>query len=94
MVLAPLAMIVLVSFIKAYGLNFAFENFTLANYHRILVGNKMVTDSVGNSLFLGFSAGIICLFLGTMLAYVIYKVRPKGKGILAVSYTHLSASFC
>ena len=81
-VLAPLAMIVLVSFIKAYGLNFTFENFTLANYHRILVGNKMVTDSVGNSLFLGFSAGIICLFLGTMLAYVIYKVRPKGKGIL------------
>ncbi len=81
-VLAPLVMILLVSFIRAYGLNFALENFTLANYERILVGNIMVRDSVRNSLFLGFSAGIICLFLGAMLAYVIYKVKPRGRGIL------------
>lgn len=44
----------------------------------------MVKDSVGNSLFLGFAAGIICLFLGTMLAYVIYKVKPKGGTVLEV----------
>ena len=83
-VLAPLVMILLVSFIKAYGLEFKLENFTLANYQRIFVGNAMVKDSVGNSLFLGFAAGIICLFLGTMLAYVIYKVKPKGGTILEV----------
>ena len=83
-VLAPLVMILLVSFIKAYGLEFNLENFTLANYQRIFVGNAMVKDSVGNSLFLGFAAGIICLFLGTMLAYVIYKVKPKGGTILEV----------
>ncbi len=81
-VLAPLVMILLVSFIKAYGLNFAPENFTVANYKRILINNTMVKDSVGNSLFLGFAAGIICLFLGAMLAYVIYKVKPKGRGVL------------
>lgn len=83
-VLAPLVMILLVSFIKAYGLEFKIENFTLANYQRIFVGNAMVKDSVGNSLFLGFAAGIICLFLGTMLAYVIYKVKPKGGTVLEV----------
>ena len=83
-VLAPLVMILLVSFIKAYGLEFKLENFTLANYQRIFVGNAMVKDSVGNSLFLGFAAGIICLFLGTVLAYVIYKVKPKGGTILEV----------
>lgn len=83
-VLAPLVMILLVSFIKAYGLEFKLENFTLANYQRIFVGNAMVKDSVGNSLFLGFAAGIICLFLGTMLAYVIYKVKPKGGTVLEV----------
>ena len=82
--LAPLVMILLVSFIKAYGLEFKLENFTLANYQRIFVGNAMVKDSVGNSLFLGFAAGIICLFLGTMLAYVIYKVKPKGGTVLEV----------
>ena len=54
----------------------------LANYTKILVNNKSVTDSIKNSLFLGFSSGFICLFLGVMLSYVIYKVKPKGSGLL------------
>lgn len=41
-VLAPLVMILLVSFIKAYGLEFKLENFTLANYQRIFVGNAIL----------------------------------------------------
>lgn len=81
-VLAPLVIIVLVSLLRAYGLPFAMENFTLANYTKILVDNKSVTDSIKNSLFLGFSSGFICLFLGVMLSYVIYKVKPKGSGLL------------
>lgn len=81
-VLAPLVMILLVSLVKAYGLPFTFENFTLANYQRIFFNNTMVSDSVKNSLFLALAAGIICLFLGTMLAYVIYKVKPRGRGAL------------
>ncbi|MBR4039553.1 MAG: iron ABC transporter permease [Clostridia bacterium] len=81
-VLAPLVIIVLVSLLRAYGLPFAMENFTFANYTKILVGNKSVTDSIKNSLFLGFSSGFICLFLGVMLSYVIYKVKPRGSGLL------------
>ena len=81
-VLAPLVIIVLVSMLRAYGLPFAMENFTFANYTKILVNNKSVTDSIKNSLFLGFSSGFICLFLGVMLSYVIYKVKPKGSGLL------------
>ena len=77
-VVAPIVMIILVSFVKAYGLPFLAENLTLANYRRIFVGNIIVRDSVKNSLFLAFSAGSICLLLGTMLAYVIYKIKPKG----------------
>lgn len=83
-VLAPLVMILLVSFVKAYGLPFKWENFTLANYKLIFVKNIAVKDSVFNSLFLGFSAGLICLFLGTMLAYVIYKIKPRGRAVLEV----------
>ena len=49
---------------------------------KILVDNKAVTDSIRNSIFLGFGAGFICLFLGVMLSYVIYKVKPKGSGVL------------
>ncbi|MBQ4253977.1 MAG: iron ABC transporter permease [Erysipelotrichaceae bacterium] len=82
-VIAPLLMIVCISFIKAYGLPISLENFTLAHYQRIFAGsNVMVTSAIKNSLFLGFSAGLICLFLGTILAYVIYKVKPKGSVIL------------
>ena len=81
-VLAPLVISVLVSMLRAYGLPFAMENFTFANYAKILVNNKSVTDSIKNSLFLGFSSGFICLFLGVMLSYVIYKVKPKGSGLL------------
>lgn len=82
-VIAPLVMILCISFIKAYGLPITLENFTLAHYQRIFAGsNVMVTSAIKNSLFLGFSAGLICLFLGTMLAYVIYKVKPKGSVVL------------
>jgi iron(III) transport system permease protein len=81
-VVAPIVMIILVSFVKAYGLPFISQNFSLANYRRIFVGNIMVQDSVKNSLFLAFSAGLACLLLGTMLAYVIYKVKPKTGGLL------------
>ncbi|MGI6725403.1 MAG: ABC transporter permease [Christensenellales bacterium] len=81
-VLTPLVVIFLVSILRAYGLPFSIENFSLINYQKIFVNNKAVIDSIKNSLFLGFSAGIICLFLGVMLSYVIYKIRPKGGGIL------------
>ncbi len=81
-VLTPLVIILLVSTVRAYGLPFNIENFSLISYQKILLGNKAVTDSIKNSLFLGFSAGIICLFLGVMLSYVIYKIRPKGSGAL------------
>lgn len=81
-VLTPLVIILLVSLLKAYGLPFDLANFSLVNYEKILIDNRAVTDSIKNSLFLGFGSGLICLFLGVMLSYVIYKVRPKGGGAL------------
>ncbi len=81
-VIAPIVMILLVSFNRAYGLPFTMENFTVMHYVNVFTKNAMVKDSVKNSLFLAFSAGAICLVLGTMLAYVIYKVKPKGGTIL------------
>ena len=83
-VLVPLIMIFLVGLLKAYGLPISPENFTLKNYQNILFNNKMVKDSILNSLFLSVGAGVIAMFLGVMIAYVINKIRPKGKGILEV----------
>ena len=83
-VLVPLVMIFLVGFLKAYGLPLTFANFTFKNYANILFGNKMVTDSIRNSLFLSVSAGVLSMFLGVMIAYVVNKIKPKGKGILEI----------
>ena len=81
-VVAPLAMIVITSFLKAYGLPIQFSNFSLKNYKEILLQNNTVATAAKNSLFLGFSSGFICLFLGVMLSFVIHKVKPKGRGLL------------
>jgi len=82
-VLVPLVMIFLISFIKAYGLPLKFENFTLAQYQKVFNMNGTV-DSIKNSLILSISAGIISMFLGTLVAYVVQKIKPKGKEVLEV----------
>ncbi len=82
-VIVPLVMIFLVSLVKAYGLPLIPENFTLQNYQRIFAASGTI-DSVKNSLFVSIAAGIICMFLGTLIAYVVQKIRPKGKEVLEV----------
>ena len=82
-VVVPLLMIVLISFIKAYGLPLKFENFTLDQYRKVFSMNGTL-DSIKNSLFASISAGIVCMFLGTLVAYVVQKIKPKGKGVLEV----------
>ncbi|NLO16294.1 MAG: iron ABC transporter permease [Clostridiales bacterium] len=82
-VVVPLVMIILVGLLKAYGLPLTPENMTLANFAK-LFNNKMVSDSLRNSLFLSVSAGIIAMFLGVMVAYVINKIKPRGKVALEI----------
>ena len=82
-VLVPLVMIFLISFIKAYGLPLKFENFTLAQYQKVFNMNGTL-DSIKNSLILSISAGVISMFLGTLVAYVVQKIKPKGKEVLEV----------
>lgn len=84
-VLVPLAMIFLVGLLKAYGLPLTPANFSLKNYKDVLFGNKMVLDSIKNSMFLSISAGVFSMFLGVMIAYVINKIRPKGKELLEIA---------
>ena len=82
-VIVPLVMIVLISFLKAYGLPLQFKNFTLAQYQKVFSANGTI-DSIRNSLFASITAGVVCMFLGTLVAYVVQKIRPKGKEVLEV----------
>ncbi len=82
-VIVPLVMIVLISFLKAYGLPLELKNFTLDQYKAVFSMGGTI-DSIRNSLFVSITAGIICMFLGTLVAYVVQKIKPKGKGALEV----------
>lgn len=82
-VIVPLAMIFLVGLVRAYGLPLVPANFTLANYIKVF-SSSGTFSSIKNSLFCSVAAGIICMLLGTLIAYVIQKIKPRGKGILEV----------
>ena len=58
-------------------------NFTLANYQRIFTTSGTLA-SIKNSLVLSISAGIISMLLGTLIAYVVQKIKPKGTGALEI----------
>ena len=78
-VVVPLGMIFLVGLVRAYGLPLIPANFTLANYQRIFTTSGTLA-SIKNSLVLSISAGIISMLLGTLIAYVVQKIKPKGTG--------------
>ncbi|WP_100405810.1 ABC transporter permease [Bacillus solitudinis] len=70
------------SLIRAYGLPFALENLTLNHYKFILLENDKVQGAIFNSLKLAFGTGVICLVIGTAIAY--YRLRKKtlfGQGV-------------
>jgi iron(III) transport system permease protein len=80
MVVMPFICIIVVSFLKTFGMDpFVGTSYTLKNYKDIFATSS-VWRSTGNSLLLSFGAGFLALFLGVMLSWVIYKVKPKGKG--------------
>ena len=80
-VVVPLVMIVLVSFLKAYGLPLKLSNFTFKQYQKVFKGGGTIA-SIKNSLFASITAGVVCMLLGTLVAYVVQKIKPKGKGTL------------
>jgi iron(III) transport system permease protein len=83
-VILPLFTIFAVGLLKAYGLPLLPQNMTLANLRNVLFHSKMARDSMKNSLFLSLTTAFITMFVGTMVAYVIVKIKAKGKEVLEV----------
>lgn len=87
--LVPFLAMAATSLIKAYGLKLSWENLSLTNYLYLFTDSK-VARSVGNSILLGLAAVIVCLFAGTLLAYVRFK-HPNlwtraAEGIVTLPY--------
>jgi iron(III) transport system permease protein len=68
----PLLSMVLTSFLKAYGLDFVPENFSLKNYQFIL-GRSSTIDSILTSMKLAGVTTLIGMVFGTIVAY--FRVR-------------------
>jgi iron(III) transport system permease protein len=83
-VILPLFIIFAVGFLKAYGMPLRLESMTLDNFKYVLFNSKMARDSMRNSFLLSISSAVITMLVGTMIAYVIVKIRPKGKSALEV----------
>jgi iron(III) transport system permease protein len=81
-VLLPTATIFAVSTLKTYGLSFTLENMTLKNFAYILFKMRLTKDAIWNSFYLSLSAGLVTMLVGTLISYVIVKMRVKGKFIL------------
>ncbi len=83
-VILPLFTIFGVGFLKAYGVPMKLANMTLNNFKYVLFESKMARDSIRNSFFLSITSAVITMLVGTMIAYVIVKIQPRGKGVLEV----------
>ncbi|UFJ38912.1 iron ABC transporter permease [Brevibacillus humidisoli] len=76
--------------IRAYGLPFTPENVTLDNFWFVIAGNQSTKQAILNSLMLAGLTTLICVVVGTLLAYWRIKSRDtlaKGlEGAVSVPY--------
>jgi len=80
-VVMPTVTIFLVGGLKTYGLSIEIENMTWANYLEVFKW-KMTTDAIWNSLYLSLGAAFVTMLAGTMISYVIVKMKVRGKFVL------------
>ena len=79
--LVPLVTMVLTAFVKGLGVGYSLSNMSLANFTQIL-GNAKSMNAIKNSVILGIGTCLICVVLGTVVAYLM--VRKPGKTIRIV----------
>jgi iron(III) transport system permease protein len=78
-VILPTVTIFMVGTLKTYGLEFTPENMTLENVKYILLDWKMTRDAIWNSFYLSLAAAFVTMLVGTLISYVIVKMKVRGK---------------
>ncbi|TWT01510.1 iron ABC transporter permease [Planomicrobium sp. CPCC 101079] len=71
--LMPLVAMGALSLISAYGVPFTLENLSLKNYEYVFFTDMKPLAALSNSLQLAIVTMVICLVLGTILAYLRFK---------------------
>ncbi|HHY33776.1 MAG TPA: iron ABC transporter permease [Firmicutes bacterium] len=80
-VVMPTVTVFLIGALKTYGLPLALKNMTLKNFKYIL-GWKATKDAIRNSVVLSLGAAFVTMLAGTMISYVIVKMKVRGKFVL------------
>jgi len=86
-VVAPVTIVILTSFLKAWGASLTWENFSLKNYRYILFEYDLTKHAFKNSFLLASAAATFAMLLGVLIAYINVKTEVKGKKLLDILAT-------
>ncbi|MEE9420076.1 MAG: iron ABC transporter permease, partial [Desulfatiglandaceae bacterium] len=81
----PVLAMVFTALTKAYGLPPVISNWTLDNFHYVLIELQMTKRAIRNSFFLAVSASTVTVFSGLIIAYIVVKTQTKGKQLLDIT---------
>ena len=71
----PLLTLIVTGFMKGIGGGYGLDNMTLDNFIFVFSNDKSF-NAIKNSIFLGISTAVICVILGTIVAYLMVR-RPS-----------------
>jgi iron(III) transport system permease protein len=78
----PLGVLVLASLQKTGDLSWIPTNWTLDNFHYILIDFPTTRQAIGNSLLLGFGTGTVGVALATTIAWMVHRSQSAGRRLL------------
>ncbi|QWA12973.1 iron ABC transporter permease [Sodalis ligni] len=81
----PLAALVLLSLLTAFGDDVTFANLTLDHFAMIVDSTFGVFDTVKHSLFLSAGAAFICVILGVLFAWFVERTTIIGRGLVSAT---------
>jgi iron(III) transport system permease protein len=83
--LLPLAALVILSLLRAFGLDVTLDNLVITHYAMLFNDSFHVTSAIKNSLLLACCAATACLVLGIFFAWIVERTSMLGRGMITVA---------
>ena len=78
----PLGVLLLASLQKSGGLSWMSSNWTLSNFHYVLIDFPTTRQAIGNSLLLGVGTGTLGVAVATTIAWMVHRSQSSGRRLL------------
>jgi iron(III) transport system permease protein len=93
----PIAALLILAFLKAFGTPVTFANLTTKNFAAVLDPSFSVLSAMENSLGLAMAAALLCIVLGVLFAWFVERAAAPGRGmattIIMVAYGFPAIAF-